>query len=63
MTKEDGFDNELYDVHYELSDEEQKTSEYGLAMDQLVEKLRESDVFQKMSLTKDFYTSRVEHNY
>ncbi|NRA62588.1 MAG: hypothetical protein HRU25_17145 [Psychrobium sp.] len=60
---ESGFDDEAYGYHYELSDESQKSSEYGLAMDQLVIEIKKSGVLDKFKKTSDFYITRVEHNY
>ncbi len=58
-----GFDSNAYNVHYDLADEEQLHSEYGIAMDKLVEMLKDSDAFQCLNTTDDFYITRVEHNY
>ncbi len=63
MTEENGFDQQAYYIHYDLNSEEQLNSEYGLAMDDLVEKLIDSGVFNNLNLTNDFYAIRVEHNY
>ena len=63
MEEENGFDHEAYNQHYDMSDEDQLKSEYGLAMDQLVTKLKESGIFKKLKCTDDFYAIRVEHNY
>lgn len=58
-----GFDDRAYERHYGMSDEDQKTSEYGIAMDALVERLRLSDAFDCLQKSAGFYTTRVEHNY
>jgi len=58
-----GFDHELYNIHYDLDEDEQKSSEYGLAMDALITKLKSSDTFSNLKKTSDFYIKRVEHNY
>ncbi|MGK7925601.1 MAG: hypothetical protein AB4290_10205 [Spirulina sp.] len=63
MDDEVGFDLNAYNEHYNLNDEEQKNSEYGLAMDRLVEMLKCSDVFENLKTTEDFYAIRIEHNY
>jgi len=59
----DGFDQRSYDEHYDMNAEEQKKSEYGIAMDKLVNMLKQSDVFSKFNKTDDFYITRIEHNY
>lgn len=63
MTGKHGFDKEAYNRHYGMSDERQKTSAYGKAMDELLQKLKESNLFKDLKKTDDFYTIRVEHNY
>lgn len=63
MTQKHGFDREAYERHYGMSDERQKTSAYGKAMDELLQRLKESDVFKDLKKTDDFYIIRVEHNY
>ena len=63
MTNEVGFDNEAYEKHYDMNEEDQKKSEYGLAMDKLIEKLKISKVFEGLKTTQDFYAIRVEHDY
>lgn len=60
---EDGFDGQACAVHYDMSAEEQKVSDYGVAMDKLVERLRKSDVFACLKTSPDFYVNRVEHSY
>ncbi len=63
MTPEVGFDDAAYQIHYDLSDEEQKTSEYGIAMDSLVKFLVAADAFSCLKRTPNFYATRVEHTY
>ena len=63
LTNEYGFDRKAYDEHYYLGDEEQKTSEYGLAMDKLINALIEHNAFGKLKKTDDFIANRVEHDY
>jgi hypothetical protein len=63
MTDSVGFDDAAYQEHYGLSDEEQTTSAYGIAMDRLVQRLRESGVFECLRKAPDFYATRVEHIY
>jgi hypothetical protein len=59
MRDKDGF----YDRHYGMSDARQKTSAYGKAMDQLLERIAESGVLEKLKRTEDFQIRRVEHTY
>lgn len=63
MTGKHGFDKEAYDRHYGMSDERQKTSAYGKAMDEVLKRLKDSDAFDRLKKTDDFYIIRVEHNY
>ena len=63
MSSEVGFDETAYSAHYDMSDEEQLNSEYCLAMDELIEKLNASNIFDCLKQTDDFYVIRVEHNY
>jgi hypothetical protein len=58
-----GFDMAAYETHYGLSDADQKITAYGIAMDQLVERLRRNRVFEDLKMSPDFYVCRVEHNY
>jgi len=63
MRGSDGFDYDAYSEHYDMSDEEQKTSAYGTAMDKLIEHLRMSNAFECLNTAPTFYARRVEHNY
>ena len=63
MTSKHGFDNKAYDRHYGMSDERQKTSAYGKAMDEVLKRLKDSNVFKCLKTTDDFYIIRVEHDY
>ena len=58
-----GFDSEAYDEHYQASDEAQKYTPYGLAMDNLIAELSTRDAFLPLRRTSDFFVNRVEHNY
>ncbi len=63
MMNTHGFDEKAYDRHYGMSDARQKTSAYGKAMDQLLEKIAESGVLDQLKRTEDFQIRRVEHTY
>ncbi len=63
MVKSGGFAEEAYEKHWYLSDEEQRTSEYGLAMDALLEQLHKSGGFTCLKTVAAFHATRVEHNY
>jgi hypothetical protein len=63
MTESVGFDEHAYSIHYDLSDEEQKTSDYGKAMDELVIRLVDANAFSCLNLSINFYATRVEHLY
>jgi hypothetical protein len=58
-----GYDEAAYDEHYELSDDDQKLSEYGVAMHTLLELITSSDLFKRVNLSSDFYHCTQEHNY
>jgi hypothetical protein len=58
-----GFDYKAYEDHYEASDEAQKSTPYGLAMDKLIAELNARDAFSALRKTSDFFVNRVEHNY
>jgi hypothetical protein len=58
-----GFDKHAYSIHYDLSDEEQKTSAYGKAMDELLVRLVDANAFSCLNLSLNFYITRVEHLY
>jgi hypothetical protein len=62
LTNENGFDSDAYAEHYDL-DDEQKTSEYGLAMNALFNLLVARNVFECLKKTDNFTASRVEHVY
>ncbi|TCI01065.1 hypothetical protein EZV61_19340 [Corallincola luteus] len=63
LTAEVGFDFDAYDEHYEMDAHEQRTSEYAQAMEQLLSMLNSFLVFESLKRTKDFYATRVEHDY
>ncbi len=63
LTEEDGFVLDHYADHYDMDDDQQKISKYGLAMDKLLEVLSERDAFRHLNRTDDFLVNRVEHNY
>ena len=63
MTESVGFDEDAYSLHYGLSDEKQKTSMYGKAMDKLLKRLVTANAFAYLRLSPDFSAIRVEHNY
>jgi Domain of unknown function (DUF4303) len=69
FTECEGFDSELYDDHYNLGldldegDAQMKVTEYALAMDQVLERLKVMNVFKPVNRTKDFKALRVEHSY
>ncbi|EJL6392480.1 MULTISPECIES: hypothetical protein [Vibrio] len=58
-----GYDEAAYDEHYELSDDDQKLSEYGVAMQTLLELIMSSNLFKRVNLSSDFYHCTQEHNY
>ncbi len=58
-----GYDEAAYDEHYELSDDDQKLSEYGVAMHTLLELITSSELFKRVNLSSDFYHCTQEHNY
>jgi hypothetical protein len=58
-----GFDDKAYDEHYNSSDEEQKSTPYGLAMDRLIADLIARDAFFCLTKMPDFFANRVEHGY
>jgi hypothetical protein len=58
-----GFDDKAYDEHYVASDEEQKSTPYGLAIDRLINDLIAKDSFSCLARTPDFFVNRVEHSY
>jgi hypothetical protein len=63
MTEDEGFDEDAYGEHYDMDDEDQKNSAYGLAMDEVLERLNRLDAFSVLRRTEDFYATRVEHDY
>jgi hypothetical protein len=63
MDESVGFDKHAYSIHYDLSDEEQKTSAYGTAMDELLIRLVDANAFSCLNLSLNFYATRVEHLY
>jgi len=58
-----GFNMESYLDHYHSDEEEQVDSDYAKAMDEVVDRLKKSDAFDKLNKTKDFFVNRVEHDY
>ena len=68
MGPENGFDEELYARHYDigLRDAESaalRDTEYAVAMDALLELLKQRNTFDVLRKTDDFVICRVEHEY
>jgi len=63
FSDDEGFDMELYLEHYHNDEEYQESSEYALAMNEVLENLKKSNAFDKLKKTEGFYITRVEHNY
>jgi hypothetical protein len=63
MTGKVGFDSRAYYRHYDMDDDEQRTSAYGRNMDELVRRLVKSGVFRCLKTSPTFYATRVEHVY
>ncbi len=61
--EQDGFDEALYGEHHHLNAEQQKTSEYAEAIDEVLELLAARDAFGMLKKTADFRANRVEHDY
>ncbi len=65
----EGFDEELYDEHYNLGldleagDVALKATEYATTMDQVVKRLQTNGAFKSMNCAKDFQAIWVDHNY
>ena len=62
-----GWDERLYQYHFDKAgksnDGGARLTKYSRAMSRLVRRLRESEVFQELNKTDDFYVTWVEHNY
>lgn len=58
-----GFDNKMYLKHSEGEKEYQLTSDYAQSMDKVVANLIESNVFDLLKKSHNFYANRVELNY
>lgn len=62
-----GFDDELYDEHYESAgsseDGRAPDSSYAQAMTALLAELTRSNAFATLKISTDFVASWVEHNY
>ena len=63
LSDNDGFDMNSYLEHYHADDDEQINSVYAKTMDNIIEHLKQSDIFNSLNVTADFYICRVEHNY
>ena len=63
LSDNDGFDMNSYLDHYHNDDENQANSDYAIAIDSIIENLKQSDIFSSLPTTADFYICRVEHNY
>ncbi|MEI7688008.1 MAG: hypothetical protein WCL32_23620, partial [Planctomycetota bacterium] len=63
MNESVGFDEAGYSKHYDMSDEGQKASPYGKAMDEVVARLMAAEAFKALKKSPGFYATRVEHNY
>jgi hypothetical protein len=62
-----GFDDRLYDVHYEQAGESidgrAPETEYAKAMVELVIQLLQNNAFRELNLSPDFNAALVDHNY
>jgi hypothetical protein len=63
LSDNDGFDMNSYLEHYHADDEDQANSNYTKAIDNIIDNLKQSDIFNSLNVTADFYICRVEHNY
>ena len=63
MTEQPGFDAQAYDDHYNMDDDQQRSSPYGTAMNALLERLQQAKVFDCLKRTSEFVAVRVEHDY
>jgi hypothetical protein len=67
MDENVGFDDELYDDHYDEAmgsdDGHAPHTDYAIAMTELVDRLRRSDIFRPLKMTDDFRVSWVDHDY
>jgi len=63
LTDENGFDSDAYAKHYDMDEDEQETSKYALAMNELIRVLLERRAFDSLMKTDNFVANRVEHNY
>jgi hypothetical protein len=67
MLEMHGFDDKLYDVHYEQAgasiDGRAPDTEYAKAMEELIIRLVQSNAFSDLKLTPDFNAVLVDHNY
>ncbi|MBV9849111.1 MAG: hypothetical protein JO250_05420 [Armatimonadetes bacterium] len=61
--QDNGFDDELYDDHLDMDEDQRKTSEYARAMDRVLELLAEREAFRFLKTSDDFRAIRVEHDY
>ncbi|MDO6745521.1 DUF4303 domain-containing protein [Tenacibaculum soleae] len=60
---ENGFNYNEYLEHYEGEEEFQLTSDYAKSMNEVIENLKKSGVFELLNKTDNFYANRIEHNY
>lgn len=68
MDRENGFDEELYAKHYDIGfDDADSTAlrdtDYAVAMDELLESLKQRIAFDVLRRTDHFVICRVEHEY
>ena len=57
------FDQDAYDHHYYLDAIDQPYSEYAIAMNKILDILKDKNAFDCLRTTSDFVIMRVEHNY
>ena len=68
MGPENGFDDELYARHYDIGFRDAESpalrdTEYAVAMDALLDLLKQRNAFDVLRKTDDFVICRVEHEY
>lgn len=63
FSEDEGFNEDLYDEHYNLDEEEQKTSAYRIAMEEVLKKVQIGNAIASLKKSESFFVFLREHTY
>ncbi|MDI7207193.1 hypothetical protein QMN03_09825 [Leptospira santarosai] len=63
FSEDEGFDEDLYDEHYNLDEEKQKTSAYKIAMEKVLKKVQTGNAIASLKKSEPFFVLLGEHTF